>query len=67
MLFDGAPIPFVQQFRYLGVTCTSALNMVHVAEQCVASLFAGCCSLLRHGDCRVCHMFCFIWRKCIAA
>jgi Reverse transcriptase (RNA-dependent DNA polymerase) len=41
VLFEGAPIPFVQQFRYLGVTFTSALNMVHAAEQCVASLFAG--------------------------
>ena len=41
VLFEGAPIPFVQQFRYLGVTFTSALNMVHAAEQSVASLFAG--------------------------
>jgi hypothetical protein len=61
VLFEDAPILFVQQFRYLGVTFTSALNMVHVAEQTAASLFAGggrCFSLLRHGDCMVRRMSC---------
>jgi hypothetical protein len=41
VFFEGAPVPYVQQFRYLGVMFTSALNMVHAAEQSVASLFAG--------------------------
>ena len=41
VLFEGAPIPSVEQFRYLGVTFTPAMDMVQAAGQCAGSLMAG--------------------------
>jgi hypothetical protein len=38
VLYHGAPIPNVEEFKYLGTVFTRSLNMGHAASQCVGSL-----------------------------